>query len=225
MWEKADELKEMLKQLELFKQEIMKEINRLGENEKTITRTTVYPMAKVKPLIIKDYPVFQFGYEGMLPTYKENDQEYLSILRHYYYRATFDSYDYSQMKLPVMNEAVIVYVHYFRNKIIRDLDNRNKKFIQDAIRQTRIIGDDHWRNVWNMDIGFLDEEKYHLQVYVVPRNNFIDFIDFLLCHHENLKHNTDYLLSKSEYKAHYFKEKEKELTLDESAKKTFHFFS
>lgn len=212
MWDEKDSLKEMLKRLESFKQEIMKEINRLGKNDEAIRRTTVYPMAKVKPLIINEYPVFQFSYEGILPHYKENDHDYLSMIRHYYYRATFDSYDFSKFQLPVMEKAVVIFVHYFNNNIIRDLDNRNTKYIQDAIKQTRIIRDDNWKNVWNMNIAFLDEEKCHLQVYVVPSSNIGNFIDYLISHHEDLKKDTDYPINRVEFERQFikFQKKEKE---------------
>ena len=216
MWQNADHLKEMLKKLELFKQEIMKEINRLDKNDEAIVRTTVYPMAKVKPLEINGYPVFQFGYEGMLPLYKEDDYEYLSMIRHYYFRATFDAYDYSKLKLPAMEKAVIIFVHYFKDDSIRDLDNRNKKYIQDAIRQTRIINSDSWQHVWNMDMAYKDKEKSHVQVYVVPQHHFTDFIQFLMDNHDTLKNGTKYLMKRSEYEAEYMKEK----SLKENSKYT-----
>lgn len=208
--EQAMRLKEMLKKLELLKRDIMEEINEIRENDQAVRRTTVYPMAKVQPLIIEGYPVFQFGYEGLLPTHKEDDYEYLSLIRNYYFCATFDSYDFKKLKLPAMKEVVIIFVQYFKNKKIRDLDNRNKKYIQDAIRQTNLFGDDHWQNVWNIDIGFLDKERDHVQVYVVERKNVVSFMDYLLKHHEEFKDGSKYLPSKTEYDKQFAKEKTKQ---------------
>ena len=210
MYDLTFNFKKTLKDLERFKQGIMRNINLMGENDQAIRRTTVYPMAKVKPSFINDYPVFQFGYEGILPVYKQDDYDYLAMIRNYYYRATYDAYDYSQFKLPYMEEVVIIYAHYFDNYIIRDLDNRNKKYIQDAIRHTGIIKGDSWRNVWNMDIAFLDKEKCHVQVYVVPMKKITNFLEFLMENHENLKNNTDYLMGKEKYHEAFIKEKEKE---------------
>ncbi|RKJ36966.1 hypothetical protein D7X33_37925 [Butyricicoccus sp. 1XD8-22] len=141
-----------------------------------------------------------------MPTYKEDDQEYLSMIRRYYFRATLDSYDYSKLKLPAMSEVAIIFVQYFIDNKIRDLDNRNKKYIQDAIRHTRLYGDDSWHNVWNLDMGFLDEEKDHIQVYVVERINLSSFVDFLIKHHEKLKAETKYLPTKEEYMKYFAKE-------------------
>src|SRR5690625_4471794 len=176
--------KELLKKVEEMKENIMYSLNVLDYNEQTTKRTTVYPMARVEPFVVEGYPVFQFAYEGLIPTYKENDLEYLSMIRHYYYRATLDAYDYTKFNKPVMNEVVLIMVQYFENEMIRDLDNRNKKQIQDAIRQTGLFGSDSWNNLWNFDIGFLDEEKNHVQVYVVEKDNFGSFYQFLMKNHK-----------------------------------------
>ena len=58
---------EQLKSLEEMKVYLMSQINKLGGNDDAIKRTSVYPMAKVKPMVISGYPVFQFSYEGALP--------------------------------------------------------------------------------------------------------------------------------------------------------------
>jgi len=169
---------EQLKSLEEMKVYLMSQINKLGGNDAAIKRTSVYPMAKVKPLVINGYPVFQFSYEGALPAYKENDRDYLALIRHYYYRSTFDSYDFSNIDFK-FDQSVIITAHYFDNMQIRDLDNRNRKLIQDAIRHTGLIGDDSWSRVWNVDIGFFDPKGNHVQVYVVSQDKFANFMTHL----------------------------------------------
>lgn len=186
MFGRSEKLKEMLKQLEALKVGIMREINSLNGNKEAVFPTTVYPMAKVKPMIINGYPVFQFGYEGMLPHFKEDDKEYLRMIRYYYFRSTFDSYDFDKIDFKFDN-VVIIFVQYFKNHIIRDLENRNKKYIQDAIRHAGLIKDDNWQNVWNMDLGFHDDEEDHVQVYVVSRDCSADFYSYLLENHDELK--------------------------------------
>src|SRR5690625_1442145 len=200
MIEREVRLKEMLKSMEHFKQFIMSDINALGLNEETVKRTTVYPMAKAKPMVIGDYPVMQFAYEGMLPLFDNNDDKYNAIVRHYYYRSTLDSFDYSKMQLPLMKQATIIFVHYFNDKKIRDLDNRNTKYIQDAIRLTGVIGNDDWQNVWNMNIGYYDAEESHVQVYVVPTDNFTHFMNYLMENHEAMKQDIKNLSRRSKYK-------------------------
>ncbi|WP_077319078.1 hypothetical protein [Virgibacillus proomii] len=197
----------MLKDVERLRQDVMREINEIGANDQTTKKTTVYPMAKIEPLMVEGYPVFRFGYEGLLPIFIEDDYEYLSMIRNYYFRATLDSYDFKRFRLPVMKEVVVIFVQYFLNKKIGDLNNRNKKYIQDAIRQTRLFGDDDWQNVWNMDIGFLDNEKDHIQVYVVERKNLSSFMGYLMKYHEKLKDGTNYLPTKAEYEKYFANEK------------------
>jgi len=64
----------------------------------------------------------------------------------------------------------------------RDLDNRNKKYVFDAIRDTGVLHDDTWQDISMMDIGFFDEHSNHLQVFVLPENVFPAFIQQLKNH-------------------------------------------
>lgn len=183
---RRENLKQLLKSIEYMKSYLMKEYNYLGLNDEAIRRTTVYPMAKVKPFVVNDYFVMQFAYDGALPIY-DKDLAYLNKVKHYYYLATFDSYDYEKMTLPLFDKAVIVFVHYFNYLQFSDLDNRNAKFIQDAIKLTGVIRDDNWENVWNVHMGYYDKERSHVQVYVVEQENLGDFINHLQKNHENMK--------------------------------------
>ena len=169
---------EQLKNIEEMKVYLMSRINSLGGNDETINRTTVYPMAKIKPMVIDNYPVFQFSYDGALPLYKEADRDYLAMIRHYYFRATLDAYDFTKIDFQ-FDKSVIIIAQYYENKMIRDLDNRNRKLIQDAIRHTGLIGDDSWWRVWNFDVGFIDPRGNHVQVFIVSQDNFEDFITYL----------------------------------------------
>lgn len=187
MVEEKAMLLDQLKNTEEMKVYLMSRINELGGNEDTIRRTTVFPMAKVKPMIVDEYPVYQFSYEGALPLYKEADRDYLAMIRHYYFRATLDAYDFSKTDFK-FDKSVILIAQHYENKIIRDLDNRNRKLIQDAIRHTGLIGDDSWWRVWNVDMGFLDPRGNHVQVYVVSQDNCSKFIRFLQEEHFHMAH-------------------------------------
>jgi|SRR5690625_244450 len=209
MWVNQKELEDTLKNIERLKVGIMKQLNELNANKDSIAPTTVYPMAKVQPMIINEYPVFQFSYEGMLPHYKENDKEYNSMIKDYYFRSTIDAYDFEQITHE-FEQSYIIFVQYFENEVVRDLDNRNKKHIQDAIRNTNIIADDNWQNVWTTDLGFKDVDKNHVQVYVVSRDNYIDFISYLLEHHEEMKESKKDAITKEEFFLEYQERKRKE---------------
>lgn len=196
LWSNSDELKKLLVDLESLKAGIMREINRQNANEQARFPTTVYPLAKIEPLKINGYSVIQFNYEGALPLYNNQNKKYLSMIRHYYFRSTLDCYDYDDLDIK-FDRAVIVFVQYFKDLIVSDLDNRNTKYIQDAIRATNIINDDNWRNVWNMNMAFHDKTN-HIQVYVLSQENFGNFYTYLLNNHNELKKNNDYIVKKEE---------------------------
>src|SRR5690625_4136412 len=209
----------MLKSIEYTKSYLMKEYNLLNYNDEAIRRTTVYPMARVTPLIINGYPVMQFAYEGVLPLDDKDDTAYLNKVRDYYYLSTFDSYDYSKMDLPIFDKATIIFVHYFSYKQLSDLDNRNTKFIQDAIRLTGVVKDDTWNNVWNLNMGFYDKERDHVQVYVAPTKHLGDFIDYLMKNHETLKQPLSDTHKLEDYENKFIALQEKRLKNKELTKK------
>lgn len=209
MWDNANELKGFLKEIERLKVGITREINRLNGNQEAVFPTEVYPMAKVQPMIIDNYPVFQFSYDGLLPHNRERDSEYNRIIRNYYFRATFDAYDFEKINIR-FKEAVIIFAQYFNDDIVRDLDNLNTNHIQNAIRHTGIIKDDNWHNLWGMNIGFKDPESNHVQVYLVDRNDFVKFYSYLIKEHEQLKvHNQEIHKRKEAILLEYQKEHDK----------------
>lgn len=197
MWNSGKELENQLLHLENLKAGIMKQINKLNYNTEAITPTKVFPVSKVKPLEINGYPVIQFHYDGLLPHYVENN-EYKRLLRSYYFHSTVSAYDFEGME-GLFDEVVIIYCQYFKDNIIRDLENRNMKYIQDAIRSTQIIKDDDWNNVWNMNLGLYDEKMNHVQVYVVEKNKFLDFYSYLIENHEELKETNEFVLVKDKF--------------------------
>lgn len=128
--------------------------------------------------------MFQFSYDGMLPVYQK-DKEYIKNIRSYYNRVTYMSYDYSQVS-HTFGQTLLIICHYFKNNTIRDLDNRNRKYIIDAIRNTQIMGDDCWQNLSILENGYADTRD-HVQVYLVDDANKIDFVSYLDHHHHDLK--------------------------------------
>lgn len=193
---RLEDLESTLKHLDILRVDIMREINtiKFNQTESVYYKKKpegAYPLAKVSHEVIEDIAYFQFSYDGMLPHFNERDNEYLSMIRNYYLKATLDAYDYNKIDYKFY-DAVIVYVQYFKNDIIRDLENRNKKYIQDAIRLTRLIYDDHWERVWNADLGFKDEKRNHVQVYLISQHDFGKFYSILLEKHHEMK-KTDFL--------------------------------
>lgn len=184
MWNENDELKKQLIMLEKLKAGIMKQINLNNGNEDAIKLTKAYPLAKVKPLSVNGYKMFRFSYDGMLPLFIE-DIEYSRIIAEFYFHSTLSGFDFNDYK-DYFNEVFIIFCQYFKDSVIRDLDNRNKKHIQDAIRHSRIIVDDNWKYVSNTNVGFLDNFN-HTQVFVVEKENYIDFMQELLTNDSKYK--------------------------------------
>ncbi|MFC3041608.1 hypothetical protein ACFOGI_15280 [Virgibacillus xinjiangensis] len=175
---------ELLKCVELFKEETMRRLYELEPEERN-TSAPGNPLAKATPLMVNGYPVYQFSYDGMLPLYKEGDREYLALIRNYYHRITLEEYDYSKVETP-LNRAVLVIQHHFKDGIIRDLDNRNRKYIIDAIRQTRLVEDDNWKELSIVEEGLPDKQN-HIQVYLLEKENKVDFLNYLEQHSHHLK--------------------------------------
>lgn len=197
MWNNGKELKRHLISIEKLKEGIMLQINRLNENKEAIAPTKVYPVGSVQLHEINDYPVVQFNYEGLLPLYIE-DCEYEKLIKNYYFHATISAYNYEGLENILSDEVIIIYCQYFKDEIVRDLDNRNFKYIQDAIRSTCLIADDNWNSVWNMNMGLSDDEN-HVQVYVVNRKNYIDFCKWLESNHYMLANKEIYPFDKDDF--------------------------
>ncbi|OZU89039.1 hypothetical protein CIL03_08455 [Virgibacillus indicus] len=172
---------EILKSLERLREETMK---RMYEQEPNMDGES-NPMAAISPLTTNDYPVFQFSYDGLLPLYKENDREYMSFVRNYYYRITNESNE-NQKNITQFDKASIVISYYFQDKRIRDLDNRNRKVIIDAIRHTNIIKDDCWKNISIFEEGYSDNQN-HIQVYLLERSNLSNFLAYLEKYHQVIR--------------------------------------
>lgn len=188
---RLEDLESTLKHLDILRVDIMREINtiKFNQTESVYYKKKpegAYPLAKVSHEVIEDIAYFQFSYDGMLPHFNERDNEYLSMIRNYYLRATLDSYDFKKVDY-TFEEAVIVIAQHFKNNIIRDLENRNKKYIQDAIKATGLLRDDHWSAVWNVDVGFSDTESDHVQVYLVSKEDFACFYNILVSKYDEMK--------------------------------------
>ncbi|GAB3051304.1 hypothetical protein [Virgibacillus ainsalahensis] len=175
---------ELLKSVEMFKEETMRRLYEL-EPEGREDAVSSNPLARTTPHYVNGYPVFQFSYDGMLPLYKENDRDYASFVRNYYHRITFESYNYAGIEMQ-FNQAVLVIQHYFQDNIIRDLDNRNRKYIIDAIRYTRLVKDDNWKELSILEEGLPDKQN-HIQVYLLAEENRLNFLSYLKSNQHRLK--------------------------------------
>lgn len=131
-----------------------------------------------QPLAINGYPVFQFRYEGAMPLYDKENRELIQLVRDYYFQATLEMYELPEINIQ-FKKAVLIIQHIFPDKIIRDLDNRNRKFVIDAIRLTGLINDDHFMNLSIFEEGYVKENAIpYVNVFLLNKENFQDFLTY-----------------------------------------------
>lgn len=177
---KAIELVEKLR-VELYERWLLGLRHYLSYNESNMER---YEEIKDKiPCTVKwmdefNYPVLFVEYPGMMPHY----DEYMKMrgkVRDIYQHA----FNLANLHVPrkhVYEQAHVFIVHYFQNRIIRDLDNRYTNFIINNLRYGGYVPDDDWQHVWLTEMGLLGEEE-KVQMYVVEVNNSADFYsDYLM---------------------------------------------
>lgn len=127
---------------------------------------------------LEGFSFFKIMYKGMLPTYKDDDPHYKKSVKQYYFEATANSYDYKN-SLIRFEKAVIHIRHHYKNRIIRDLDNRNRKYIIDAVRYSNIIFDDNWQHVSLHEEAIYNPVCNCVEVFIVPAEHYIQFLLFL----------------------------------------------
>ena len=127
--------------------------------------------------------VHQLSYYGTLPPYKEG---YHALVRQYYQTLTPDLECVRQKDLTIKEKALVLIIHYYTDNKIRDLDNRNRKYIIDMIRNTQLVVGDSWQDLAIYEEGFIDECS-HLQVYILENVHKNAFLRFFEEHHNELK--------------------------------------
>jgi len=65
------------------------------------------------------------------------------------------------------NKAFVVINQFFPDLIIRDFDNQIKSFIFNALRYSKLIQDDSWRNITYLENGELDRGNPRTEIIVV----------------------------------------------------------
>jgi hypothetical protein len=127
-----------------------------------------------------DPDMLQFSYEGFLPPYFEVNELPKEMLREryrgwnkeYYILATRQAVKRQKIKPTFHGKAFLMIVHCFPNGIERDLDNRNRKYLIDALKLSGILLNDTWQDISIMEMGCLDKEAgAHVEVFVSTDEN------------------------------------------------------
>ena len=137
----------------------------------------IYPPCHFQELSIEGNLVYQFNYEGTLPLYMKN-KSYEDKIRAYYQGAMIEALEgRSVLKF---DQAFIYVCHFFSNLQIRDLDNRNRRHLINAIRSAQLIEDDRWELIEIMDSGYLDPQKRnHIELFITSRENAMNLVEYV----------------------------------------------
>jgi hypothetical protein len=174
--EKIVKLKEIITSHEMIRYHFYRE---LAELEHMVMDEIGPPPGRLPVCHIYQYDdlkfdLLQISYEGMLPLY-DKDQKYKNTVRDYYLQATIQAFQREKINIQ-FSKAVVFICHYFQDGKIRDLDNRNRKVVIDAVRKIGIIEDDNWLKVMLMESGLHDPDKNHMEVYIFRQENLTDFL-------------------------------------------------
>lgn len=136
----------------------------------------------------KDIPYYHFYYENKFTEVlrKAEIQSRTRENRYYFKDGTYlpqfisqettKQFDFSSDYV-TFKRAMIVIIHRFSDHILRDLDNYYYKPFIDVIKKLKIIEDDSWEHVGILNIGGFAEEKENIEIFVIPFQYFVDFIN------------------------------------------------
>jgi len=139
---------------------------------------------------------YQFSYDGMLPLYFDRGgftrervmKEYQDAVRDYYFRATYEGFRAmaGHETIKPFGRAFVYVAHFFKDLGIRDLDNRNRSTLINALRNVGILCGDEWQRMTYMEKGFLDIKKQnHVSMFVTEEKNALKLIQFVEYKYKN----------------------------------------
>lgn len=118
---------------------------------------------------------YRLTFEGMLPLY-DAEKKYRTAVRDYYGQAVATAVQPLQ-PVPSFSPAFVVLCHFFSNLAIRDLDNRNRSLVINALRHSGLIRGDDWKSVSYLEMGLKGEER--VEVYVTDLENMTEITEYV----------------------------------------------
>lgn len=168
------EMSLLLKSLEEFRVRLIRETGLLSEDVCYVPEVNFSKMQS-EPLRVNGFPVFRFSYPGSLPLYDTHDKEYHAVIRRMYLEATFNLYDFNEIET-CFDRAAMIIEHHFKEAGIHDLDNRNRKYLIDAVRATGLIPDDNAHVLTLLEEAHLTDTEPYIDVFVLERENLLPFL-------------------------------------------------
>lgn len=149
----------------------------LPERESLNVDPVPYPACQFTQHQLNEAVIYQFSYEGMLPLYSK-EKQYMSNVKEYYISSTLEALRDEQ--LVQFKRAFIYICHFYGDLRVRDLDNRNRSHLLNAIRFSGIIQDDSWKKIDVMESGFFDSSSgNHVKVFVVDMEYQLELIKYV----------------------------------------------
>lgn len=151
---------------------------------------TPYPPCYVTRHDLNGEVAYQFSYEGMLPLYFDRGgftrervmKVYQDAVRDYYLQATYEGFRalLGQEEIEPFGRAFVYAAHFFKDLGLRDLDNRNRSVLINALKNVGIIRGDEWQNLTYMEKGFLDiDKRNHVSVFVTDEKNMLKLVEYV----------------------------------------------
>lgn len=132
----------------------------------------------VNPVESDDIKFYMFYFEDNIPSYRGDtkDKEYGRSIARYYNLSI--SRQLSQMNEKLFAEKFLIVIDQkFKGRYRRDLDNRNRKLIIDAIKNNHLIDDDTVDDITILENGKLNASNSETVVFVVPINDSRKFLE------------------------------------------------
>lgn len=159
---------------------------------------TPYPPCYVTRHELDGEAAYQFSYDGMLPLYFDRGgfsrervlKEYQDAVRDYYMRATYEGFRQlaGHETIEPFEQAFVYAAHFFKDMSLRDLDNRNRSVLINALKNVGIISGDEWQSLTYMEKGFLDiDKRNHVSVFITDERNKLKLVQYV-----EEKHNKGY---------------------------------
>ncbi|MCZ1268416.1 MULTISPECIES: hypothetical protein [Paenibacillus] len=128
--------------------------------------------------------ILHFSLPGILPHYQVEQRDKRVVRKQireskeYYNRLFFDL----SSSLPARysyKKAFIYIIQFFSDRVIRDFDNRERKYVFDALRAALVIKDDNWQNMSVCESGEYDQGNPHTEIFISEHCYSIELFSYI----------------------------------------------
>ncbi|NHN34873.1 hypothetical protein [Paenibacillus agricola] len=176
-------LQDAIASLEIARQLLYHQLSAMYPYEFGVSYQEALPVCQIKAYNLVE-PVIEITFEGMLPLYFEHGdrkdhqrEKYRLLTKEYYISAVSQAVKRQNVQTRFKEKVIIIIAHVFADITLRDLDNRNRKYLIDAVKLSQLIKDDEWKNVSLMDCGYASKDaKNYVQIYITAEKAKLDLI-------------------------------------------------